>query len=226
MCVLTHYGAQCSICTLIFKRALISGCLLVRICFWQVERIFPSQAEIYQTRSNEHFLSFHWLSLIQKNRPHNERNSVPRAEICKTIRIPWGNDRESVTSSQHDEPTQKTSETNVFGNSAARPNESTHLFPTWWANPQKTSETSVFGNSAASTYWKHSSFNERGPPLPNMMSQPTKKPLKPVCLAIAWLRPNESTVLAMKESHLFPTWWANPQKTSETSVFGISAAST
>ena len=100
-----------------------------------------------------------------------------------------------------------------------RPNESTalamkesHLFPTWWANPQKTSETSVFGNSAASTYWKRSSCNERESPLPNMMSQPTKKPLKPVCLAIAWLRPNESTVLAMKESHLFPTWWANPQK--------------
>ena len=87
MCVLTHYGAQCCIYTLIFKRALISGCLLVRICFWQVERIFPSQAEIYQTRSNEHFLSFHWLSLIQKNRPHNERNSVPRAEICKTSRF-------------------------------------------------------------------------------------------------------------------------------------------
>ena len=57
--------------------------------------------------------------------------------------------------------------------------------------------------------------------------EPThKKPLKPVCLAIARLRPNESTALAMKESHLFPTWWANPQKTSETSVFGNSAAST
>ena len=62
-----------------------------------------------------------------------------------------------------------------------RPTESTalamkesHLFPTWWANPQKTSETSVFGNSAASTYWKHSSCNERESPLPNMMSQPTK----------------------------------------------------
>ena len=113
-----------------------------------------------------------------------------------------------------------------------RPNESTalamkesHLFPTWWVNPQKTSETSVFGNSAALTYWKHSSFNERGPPLPNMMSQP-KKPLKPVCLAIVRLWPTESTALSMKESHLFPTWWANPQKTSETSVFGISAAST
>ena len=52
-----------------------------------------------------------------------------------------------------------------------------------------------------------------------------KKPLKPVCLAIARLRPNESAALAMKESHLFPTWWANPQKTSETSVFGNSAAS-
>ena len=49
-----------------------------------------------------------------------------------------------------------------------------------------------------------------------------KKPLKPVCLAIARLRPNESTALAMKESHLFPTWWANPQKTSETTVFGNS----
>ena len=53
-----------------------------------------------------------------------------------------------------------------------------------------------------------------------------KKPLKPVCLAIARLRANESAALAMKESHLFPTWWANPQKTSETSVFGNSAAST
>ena len=53
-----------------------------------------------------------------------------------------------------------------------------------------------------------------------------KKHLKPVCLAIARLRPTESTALAMKESHLFPTWWANPQKSSETSVFGNSAAST
>ena len=54
--------------------------------------------------------------------------------------------------------------------------------------------------------------------------EPThKKPLKPVCLAIARLRRTESTGLAMKESHLFPTWWANPQKTSETSVFGNSA---
>ena len=52
--------------------------------------------------------------------------------------------------------------------------------------------------------------------------EPThKKPLKPVCLALARLRPNESTALAMKESHLFPTWWANPQKTSETSVLAI-----
>ena len=39
---------------------------------------------------------------------------------------------------------------------------------------QKTSETSVFGNSAASAYWKHSSCNESEPPLPNMMSQRTK----------------------------------------------------
>ena len=93
------------------------------------------------------------------------------------------------------------------------------------SQPTKNSETTVFGNSAASTYWKHSSCNEREPPLPNMMSQPTKN-LWPVCLAIARLQPNESTVLAMKESHLFPTWWANPQKTSETSVFGNSAAST
>ena len=76
-----------------------------------------------------------------------------------------------------------------------------HLFPTWWANPQKTSETSVFGNSASSTYWKHNSCNEREPPLPNMMSQPTKNHLKPLCLAIVRLRPNESTALAMKESH-------------------------
>ena len=102
-------------------------------------------------------------------------------------------------------------------------NDKKSLFPIIMI--QKTSETKVFGNSAASTYWKRSFCNERETPLPNMMSQPTKKPLKPVCLAIAWLRPNESTAIAMKESHLFPTWWANPQKTSETSVFGNSAAS-
>ena len=48
---------------------------------------------------------------------------------------------------------------------------------------------------------KHNSCNEREPPLPNMMSKPTKNPLKPLCLAIVRLRPNESTALAMKESH-------------------------
>ena len=51
-----------------------------------------------------------------------------------------------------------------------------------------------------------------------------KKHLKPRCLAIVRLRPTESTVLAMKEAtssqHEVPT-----QKTSETSVFGNSAAS-
>ena len=88
------------------------------------------------------------------------------------------------------------------------------------ATPQQTYETSLFGNSAASTYWKHSSCNEREPPLPNMIS------LKPVFLAIVRLRPTESTALAVKESHLFPKWRANPQKTSETSVFGNGAAST
>ena len=54
---------------------------------------------------------------------------------------------------------QKTSETTVFGNSAASTywkhsscsERESRLFPTWRANPQKTSETSVFGNSAAST---------------------------------------------------------------------------
>ena len=57
--------------------------------------------------------------------------------------------------------------------------------------------------------------------------EPThKKPLKPLCVAIVRLRRTESTTLAMKEGHLFPTWWANPQKTSETSVFGNSAVST
>ena len=62
--------------------------------------------------------------------------------------------------------------------------------------------------------WKRVTSSQR--------DEPThKKPLKPVCLALAWLRPNESTVLAMKESHLFPTWWANPQKTFETSVLAI-----
>ena len=114
-----------------------------------------------------------------------------------------------------------------------RPTESTalamkesHLFPTWWANPQKTSETSVFGNSAGFDLmkaqllqWKRATSSQH--------DEPThKKPLKPVCLAIARLRPTESTALAMKEGHLFPTWWANPQKTSETSVFGNSAVST
>ena len=53
-----------------------------------------------------------------------------------------------------------------------------------------------------------------------------KKPLKPRCLAIARLQPTESAAFAMKERHRFPTWWANPQKTSETSVFGNSVAST
>ena len=62
--------------------------------------------------------------------------------------------------------------------------------------------------------WKRVTSSQR--------DEPThKKRLKPVCLAIARLRPNESTALAMKESHLFPTWWANPQKTSETSVLAI-----
>ena len=85
-----------------------------------------------------------------------------------------------------------------------RPNESTalamkgsHLFPRWWGNPRK---TSVFGNSAASTYWKHSSCNEREPPLPKMMSQPTKKHLKPVCLAIARLRPMKAQLLKWKRA--------------------------
>ena len=50
----------------------------------------------------------------------------------------------------------------------------------------------------------HEGMTESQSPLPNMMSQ-HKKPLKPMCLAIARLRPNESTALAMKESHLFPT---------------------
>ena len=44
-------------------------------------------------------------------------------------------------------------------------------------------------------------MKESQSPLPNMMSQPTKNPLKPLCLAIVRLRPNESTALAMKESH-------------------------
>ena len=42
-----------------------------------------------------------------------------------------------------------------------------------------------------------------------------KKNLKPACLAIVRLRPNESRALEWKESHLVPTWWAKPQKTSE-----------
>ena len=39
-----------------------------------------------------------------------------------------------------------------------------------------------------------------------------KKLLKPAYLAIVQLRPSESRALAWKESHLFPTWWAKPQK--------------
>ena len=46
---ITHYELLLS---LIFKRALISGCLLVRICFWQIERIFPSRAEFCQTSTS------------------------------------------------------------------------------------------------------------------------------------------------------------------------------
>ena len=52
------------------------------------------------------------------------------------------------------------------------------------------------------------------------MSQTTKKTLKPVCLAIVRLRPNESRALASVESHLFPTWWAKPHKLHVYSVFG------
>ena len=49
---------------------------------------------------------------------------------------------------------------------------------------------------------QHSSLaDEREPPLPNMMSQPTKNLWNQLCLAIARLRSNESTALAMKESH-------------------------
>ena len=51
-------------------------------------------------------------------------------------------------------------------------NDKKSLFPIIMI--QKTSETKVFGNSAASTYWKRSFCNERETPLPNMMSQPTK----------------------------------------------------
>ena len=65
--------------------------------------------------------------------------------------------------------------------------------------------------------------NDKKTPFPIIVIQ---KPLKPRCLAIVRLRPTESTALAVKESHLFPKWRANPQKTSETSVFGNSAAST
>ena len=67
--------------------------------------------------------------------------------------------------------------------------------------------------------WKRVTSSQR--------DEPThKKPLKPVCLALARLRPNESTALAMKESHLFPTWWANPTKNLWNQCAGNSAAST
>ena len=75
--------------TLIFKRALISGCFLVRICFGQIERIFPSRAEICQTSTSWVFTACLWF---KKNRPHNERNfpqssaiSRKRAHIWKVV---------------------------------------------------------------------------------------------------------------------------------------------
>ena len=38
------------------------------------------------------------------------------------------------------------------------------------------------------------------------------------------LGPNRSRALAAKTGHLLPTWWAKPQRTSETSLVGNSAA--
>ena len=92
--------------TLIFKRALISGCLLVRICFWQIERIFPSRAEICQTSTSWVFTACRWfkktgrttsaISRKQAQFPANKRTfekwlfsnlTVPRAEIGKTSRF-------------------------------------------------------------------------------------------------------------------------------------------
>ena len=92
--------------TLIFKRALISGCFLVRICFGQIERIFPSRAEICQTSTSWVFTACLWFkktgrttSAISRNRaqfPANEHTfekwlfsnlAVPRAEIGKTSRF-------------------------------------------------------------------------------------------------------------------------------------------
>ena len=114
----------------------------------------------------------------------NDKKSMsqePLKPLCLAIVrqfLQW----KGATSSQHDELTHKKPLKPVcLAIARLRPNESTalamkesHLFPTWWANPQKTSETTVFGNSAASTCWKHSSCNEREPPVPNIMSQPTK----------------------------------------------------
>ena len=84
--------------TLIFKGALISGCLLVRICVWQIERILPSRAEIYQTRTSWVFTDFHWFNKKKQAAqraqfPTNDRTfekrllpnlAVPQAEIGKT----------------------------------------------------------------------------------------------------------------------------------------------
>ena len=62
----------------ILKRALISGCLLVRICFLQTERILPSGAEINQTSTSWVFTDCHWF---KKNRPHAaQRAQFPAIE--------------------------------------------------------------------------------------------------------------------------------------------------
>ena len=98
-----------------------------------------------------------------------------------------------------------------------------HLFPSSWAKkplkPRCLAIVRLRPTESTALAMKEATSSQH--------EEPThKKPLKPVCLAIVRLRPTQSTALAMKESHLFPTWWANPQKTSETSVFGNSAAST
>ena len=94
---ITHYELLLS---LIFKRALISGCLLVRICFWQIERIFPSRAEFCQTSTSWVLTACRWFKKKQAAQraqfPANEHTfekwlfsnlTVPRAEIGKTSRF-------------------------------------------------------------------------------------------------------------------------------------------
>ena len=79
-------------------------------------------------------------------------------------------------------------------------------------------ETSVFSNSVAWNWWKHSFWGPIHLSFATWCVNP-KKPLKLVCLTLAWLGPNENTAFATNKSYL-RNMMCQLQKTFETSVFG------